>query len=299
MIVSLGLHGTGAQLVIPASRGPFALGRDAVDLASPALVHTHATIERVDAGVRIVARGDSLLYPSARGAPVRELLLYAGALAWLDNVPLIPLDESMRALRPLLAQSMSIDNHAWVDNAIATIATRDPLLVVGPPGLGADAIIGALDGTVHRVNLDDRRTFTSRAAVDLFAPRRGERVVFRALSVKRARYVLDYYTDRTRAIALVPLVARRTEIPRLLDAMWREAGCNDGVHVLGVEALDGLQRYAWPLDLDELRAHAPRLLALHQYGGLRAAARHLGVKHQTLSQHLERIGVPVPDRTMH
>lgn len=189
MIVSLGLVGTGEELPVPSSRDAFTIGStyDRGPLAPNHLAHGYlhgarATIERVGPGLRIKARGDSELYQSQRGPAVGELVLYAGGLAWIDAVPVIALDAELRALRPRLAQSISIERHAWVDHALSLIATREPLLLLGPPGLGQDAIADALAGTVHRANLDDRRTFTARTAAELFAVRRDERAVFRAVT---------------------------------------------------------------------------------------------------------------------
>ena len=89
---------------------------------------------------------------------------------------------------------------------------------------------------------------------------------------------------------------RPTEIERLLAALWRDLGTTARVDALGPRALRGLAAYRWPGNLTELRAHAPRLLAFHQRGGLRSAARALGVTHQTLAGHFNRIGFLVLDQ---
>ena len=130
----------------------------------------------------------------------------------------------------------------------------------------------------------------------MFTPRRDARVVLRATKANHARAVLDTYADRVSVVRLAPLATRPTEIARLLGAMWRDLGTAVRVEARGPRALRGLAAYRWPGNLTELRSHAPRLLAYHQRGGLRAAARALGVAHQTLSQHFNRIGFPVLDQ---
>ena len=58
-------------------------------------------------------------------------------------------------------------------------------------------------------------------------------------------------------------------------------------------ALDALVAHAWPNNLDELFEQAPRLLACLMHPTLRRAAEALGVTRQTLTQHLDRLGVAV------
>ena len=53
---------------------------------------------------------------------------------------------------------------------------------------------------------------------------------------------------------------------------------------------------AWRGNLDELRAMAARLLAYVEHPTLRTAAEALGIRRQTLAQHLDRVGVPTLDR---
>lgn len=132
--------------------------------------------------------------------------LAPGAVARFDGVSLLALDEPLLALRRRLTWSMGLDAHAAVDDAITAIATREPLLVVGPRGLDADVIIASL-GDVVRVDLDRERLTAARAA-RLFATR-DVRPVFRSIGAANARRVLDVYTERVRVLRLVPLAFRQ------------------------------------------------------------------------------------------
>ena len=62
-----------------------------------------------------------------------------------------------------------------------------------------------------------------------------------------------------------------------------------------MRAVRSIAAYSWPRNLDELRAHAGRLLAFVEHGSVRRAAAALGMRHQSLSGHYARIGFAVPD----
>ncbi len=114
----------------------------------------------------------------------------------------------------------------------------------------------------------------------------------RAVSVRRGARVLDSYAARVRVVRLTPLAKRPTEIARLLDGILRdELHEAAGASALGPSLLQAVERFHWPRNLDELREYAPRLLALQRHGKVSAAARSLGITRQTLSQHMERVGV--------
>lgn len=199
---------------------------------------------------------------------------------------LLAVDARLLRLRPLLAMSIGLDAHAAVDDALGAISTRAPLLVVGPRGLAEDAWLDELSDDTLRVDLDRERITAPRAA-SIFASDR--RVVFRAAKAKRAVIDLDSHIARVRTVVLAPLVERMGEVPRMLDAIVRELGEAHGVEAFKPELLVGVGRYTWPRGVDELREHARRLVALHRCGSVRAAARSLGVAHQTLAQHLARV----------
>ena len=190
------------------------------------------------------------------------------------------------ALRPLIARSIGLDAHAAVDDVLDAIAARDPLLVVGPAGLDEEAWLGELADDAIRVDLEHGKLTAHRAAT-LFAHARERCVVFRALTMRRVRVTLDAYAARVRTVRLVPLAERPGEIARLLDAELRELGADLGA--LDAKTIAACERHRWPGNLDALRAHAPRMLAVARHGSVRAAARALGITRQTLDAHLERV----------
>jgi len=118
MIVALGVHGSGlAPRPLAADRRAFTVGAGAGDLVVPGAADVHAIVERVGDALRVTAVADRPIYRSPWTASVREVLLYAGAgaVAWLGEVPLLALDESMMRLRPRLAWSMGLDAAGPVD----------------------------------------------------------------------------------------------------------------------------------------------------------------------------------------
>lgn len=297
MITVVRFHGSdAAPLAVPSGHASIGSAPDC-DLVVPGAASAHATAEHADGGLRVVAIGHQPLYSAPWTPAVREVLVRPGGVCWVGAVPLVALDDSMAALRSRLAWSLGLDAHGAIDDALAMISDRGPLLVVGPDGLDEDALIAALDGNVVCIDLDEPRALPAPQAARVFAPRRDSRLVLRSTKLARARSVLDTYADRVHTVTLAPLASRPDEIVRILASLWRgELQTSARVDALGPRALRGLAAYRWPGQIDELRAHAPRLLAYHQRGGLRAAARALGIAHQTLGQHLARIGVPVIDQ---
>ena len=107
---------------------------------------------------------------------------------------------------------------------------------------------------------------------------------------------LDVYTDRVRSIELRALACRGHEIARLLAVLWRdELGSDRSVAALGPASLRGLAVHGWDGNFAALRVAAVRVLAYAEHRTVRAAARALGVRHQSLCSYLHRIGVEVID----
>lgn len=294
MIVAVRLHGSdAAPLAVPSGRASIGSAPDC-DLVVPGAAPAHATVEHADRGLRVTAIGDQPLYSAPWTPAVREVLVRPGGVCWVGNAPLVALDDSMTVLRLRLARSLGLDAHGAVDDALVAAGTREPLLVLGPRNLDDDALISALDGNVVVIDLDEPRALPAPQAARVFAPRRDSRLVLRATGLPRARSVLDNYLLAVRVVTLAPLASRPGEIARLLTGIWQgELRTRIRAEALGPKALRGLAGYRWPGNLTELRAHAPRLLAYHQRGGLRAAARALGCSHQSLADHFYRIGFPV------
>lgn len=329
MIAELRFYGSSLPpLLLAEGRRTFTIGAGDCDLVVPpevaiGVAQVHAIVERVEVGIRVREHGSGHgLYRSPRSPRVDELLLHAGAVGWVGSCPLLALDHGLAALRPRLAWSMGLDAHAAVDEAITPVGEGAPIAIVGPHNLDAVALtqgihdagaardreilicadsmvppFGAFDGTVV-VDLDRVRRLPSSQVVAIFAPRCPARVIFLASDERVLRHRLDVYTERVRTFALVPLARRGEEIARLLQTIWRhQLGSNRSVDALGPIALRGMGMHRWRGNFDELRAMAVRLLAYVEHPSLRRAARALGVRHQTLGQHLTRIGVPILDQS--
>jgi DNA-binding NtrC family response regulator len=159
-------------------------------------------------------------------------------------------------------------------------------------GLPILGLLGHAHGATVFVDLDRVDALPARVAAALFDPARGLRLIFAAADETRARARLDHYRDQVTAIALTPLAARPDDIVPILAFHWAtELDTAHPVEALGAAALDALVAHAWPNNLDELFDQAPRLLACLTHPTLRRAAEALGVTRQTLTQHLDRLGV--------
>jgi hypothetical protein len=328
-ITSLRFYGSPhAPLPLPARARLFTIGTAPCDITVPhELAHdvapVHATIERVEGAIRIC---DQLsrhgLYRRPRSARVPELLLYPGAVGWVGGCGIVALTPALEALRATLARCVGLDAHLAIDEAIAIVADGGPIALLGPRNLdvmmlaraihaagpdGGAAFAGCVDDAevpmiegatgTRVIELDRVRRFPAGQVAAMFAARCEARVILLAHDERVVRRHLDAHAERVRWIALAPLGQRRHEVVRLLQGIWRdELGTARRVDALGARALDGLAAHAWRGNLDELRAMAARLLAYVEHPTLRAAAEALGIRRQTLAQHLDRVGVPTLDR---
>lgn len=305
----------------------FTIGAGACDLVIPPelardVAPVHATIERVEGAIRI---RDQLsrhgLYRTPRAPRVVELLLHPGAVGWVGGCAILAVDHGLEALRTRLAWSMGLDAHAVVDGAVAAVGDGVPLALLGPAGLDAAALARAIHdagadrgrpfvtcdgaetpsldsfaGTVA-IDLDRTRKLAASCVAALFASHCPARVIFLANDERVLRRHLDVYTERVRALMLTPLNRRPHEVTRLLQTIWSDELRSERlVADVDPRALDGMAAQRWRYNFDDLRAAAPRLLAYLEQPSLRRAAQALGVRHQTLAQHLHRMGVPILDQ---
>ena len=302
----------GSDLVIPRSR-------------STAVSAVHALIARlgddaVGASLLVQDLGSANGTFATRGAPrAASFHIHGGDTFWIADVALQATDPYLDALRSHLACHVGLTRTAAVDEAVAIVASDRPLLLLGARGTGARRLAGVIHATsIHRdrplvlgalpllgllghahgatvfVDLDRVDALPARVAAALFDPARGLRLIFAAADETRARARLDHYRDQVTAIALSPLAARPDDIVPILAFHWAtELDAKHRVEALGPAALDALVAHAWPNNLDELFEQAPRLLACLMHPTLRRAAEALGVTRQTLTQHLDRLGVAV------
>ena len=189
------------------------------------------------------------------------------------------------------------------------------MALVGPPGTGAEWLALQIhDTSAHRaapfvvlshasppidhrgtafIDLDTTPTTATTAEASVFAAMKRTRVIVgtaRAVTQRRLER-LAHHRYAVGVIDLVPLARRPHDVVPLLDAHWanvlrshrRVEELGDGVHYLA--------EHPWPGNLDELHKQSRRLLALLEQPTIRAAARSLGIRRQTLSGHLGRLGL--------
>ena len=130
-----------ALALLPVQRA-FTIGAGGCDLVVPralsALVEPlHAALDRVGSGLRVrdqtTAHG---IFRALRGPRVDELLVEAGDVFWLADVPFLALDTHLEALRSRVAWCVGLDRHVAIDDALEAIA-NGPIVLVGPPGSDA------------------------------------------------------------------------------------------------------------------------------------------------------------------
>ncbi|MBK9032148.1 MAG: FHA domain-containing protein [Myxococcales bacterium] len=314
-------------LALSTAQASFSIGAEACDLVvvradAPGLSAYHARLERTQSGLRVHDQGSKNgVYASPSTGRVASLEVEAGDRFWLGDLELLALDPELEVLRPALGACLGLGDDARIDRALTLAAQGGPVALIGAPGTGAARLARQLhDASTRRasfflaltatplppldhatggtvfVDLEGVQRVTASAAASLFATPPRLRPIFAAGSARRLRARLDRHADEVAVIELVPLAQRPQDVAPLLAQHWvSELHSRRRVAELG-DGLAGLEAHTWPGNLDELYEHAPRLLAYLEHGTLRAAAAALGVRHQTLAGHLERLGLVVGRR---
>lgn len=313
---------------LPAEQATFTIGAKGCDVIVPrrisrAVSWRHARLEREGSALRVVDLGSrNGSFAGAGRAREASFQVPPGGTFQLADVEILATDLGLEATRAHLACAIGIDRDAEVDQAVIDVASGEPLLLVGAHGTGKRRLAAVIHATGPQrdnvridgapvpglirfaqgasvyVDLDTLPALPARYVAALFDRRRGLRLIFATTDERHARRCLDHYTARLRTIALTPLAWRLQDVVHLLQFIWStEWASVEPVAALGPDALAALAAYPWPRNLEELYDQAPRLLAYQQRGGLRPAAAALGIRHQTLAQHLARLGFPiVPQR---
>jgi len=319
------LHLTGRRsppLSLSTALTSFSIGTEGCDLllsrlVTPYVSAYHARLERTPGGLRVIDQGSKNgLFSSPTTGRVSALEVGAGGRFWLADVEVLALDAELEALRPALAACIGLDDEVRIDRALAWVGAGGPLALIGPPGTGAARLarqihdtsarrasfflelnrgpLPALDhgcGTVF-VDLETVPLMAPAASI-LFASPPRVRAIVSATTERRVRTRLAQHRDQVSVIELVPLARRPHDVVPLLAAHWvnvlrsrrRVAELGAGVRHLAA--------HSWPGNLDELHQQSPRLLALLEHPTLRAAAQALGIRRQTLSGHLARLGLTI------
>lgn len=245
--------------------------------------------------------------------------IVAGESFRVGNVTLLAMDEQMVLLRPLLQWALGFKAHAYVDEQLQVIAAGGPLLLLGEPHCEqrwlaeqihatsarrysgfvpvsrpfVDTMLaGATSGTAF-VNLAGVDLLPAPFVKELFGDTYRVRPIVAAPNEKTADEHLGHENARRLAkISIPPIRERREDVPRILNSLFRREPLNSKRSVTELEgAAEVVMAFDWPDNFEDLRRNAPRILALIEEGGnKRAAARRLGVKHQSLNSTLARIG---------
>lgn len=245
----------------------------------------------------------------------------AGESFRVGNVALLAMDEQMVLLRPQLAWVLGFKAHAQVDEMLQLVASGEPLLLIGEPGceqrwlaeqihctsarrhagfvavsppLTEQALAGATGGTAF-LDLAGADRVPAPFVKELFGDTYRVRPILAAPDLETAAEHLGHQNaHKLRPIAIPAVRTRRDDVPRILNSLFRREPLSSKRDVadLGEPAVESLKAFHWPGNFDDLRRNAPRILALVECGGnKRAAARMLGIKHQSLSDALARIGL--------
>lgn len=311
-------------LPLDPARRRFSIGAGDCDLVIPREISknisaVHAVIDRRGSALEVRDQGSKNGSYRTRGEPHLAVFpVPAGQTFWLADVQFQSMDPLLDVLRRAVAWSIGLDNDAAIDAAIEAVSLGGPLALVGPPGCDAELLAAAIHAASTRRNnfflvattaplpsLEHARSGTTfvdlrrlkkvpAAYVAALLDGSGlHRPIFAADDPRDLRKHLDEHDRKLSVVTLTPLARRRKEVPRLLAYHWAETlRTHRRIEELGA-AVDALARYDWPRGVEELREHSPRILAYLEHGTLRDAAAALGVAHQTLAKHFQRIGLPI------
>jgi len=129
----------------------------------------------------------------------------------------------------------------------------------------------------------------------LFDASFGARLIALASSPDIAQRALtDAKVGLMQHVPVRPLAYRDGEIHKLLDRQFAEHTFHLRTDDLTPANQDALKTYHWPGNFDELRGIADAIIAHATLGGLRPAAKSLGISHGTLARRFERVGLKLP-----
>ncbi len=333
-VTALRVVGRNVELLLSPAQASFTLGGAAspevdVTLDGDGVSRLHVILQRKGPKLRVLdQRSTNGTYYRDRFDPDFELAP-GDVFEVTRRIKLIALDEHLRLLRPRLQWALGLRAHAAVDDALAAIATNEPILLAGPawceqrtlaeeihrrsPFRARDFVTApatfetrqeqdaklehAARGTLYLDLTGATDPLPNHFVSSLFAG--AIRPIVVASTEAQAEKMIDSYARRLLVIKLPPLAARREDIPRLLDALILQAGMGKGqaepapLAALGDDNVAGLKAYDWPGNFADVRRAVPRLHALLTNGiKLRPAARALGLKSvSSLIEALHRINV--------
>jgi hypothetical protein len=271
---------------------------------------------------------------SSHGTFVRERRLESSAdlspgdMFTARPMTFVCLNDELRRYRPTVFEilgSGAVRPPDWVMVQAATGSV--PMLLTGEAGCDLDRLARAIHAMSSRRNQTPVEVATmppERAAQVAMAEQASQTSLILSLGQDGAPLHPDFVSTlfdasvRIRLIALAssPDIARRAltdanvglmqhvpvralayrngEILKLLDRQFAERAFHLRADDLMPMNQDALKTHPWPGNFDELREIAGALIAHATLGGLRPAAKLLGISHQTLARRFERIGLETP-----
>lgn len=130
------------------------------------------------------------------------------------------------------------------------------------------------------------RLFDTSIGVRLLALASSPDIARRALTDAKVRLMQH--------VEVRPLAYREGEIHELLDRRFGERAFRFRTADLTRANQEALKTYHWPGNFDELRQIADAVIAHATLGGLRPAAKTVGLSHQTLQRRFVRLGLRYP-----
>jgi hypothetical protein len=130
------------------------------------------------------------------------------------------------------------------------------------------------------------RLFDTSIGVRLLALASSPDIARRALTDAKVRLMQH--------VEVRPLAYREGEIHELLDRRFGEQAFRFRTADLTRANQEALKTYHWPGNFDELRQIADAIIAHATLGGLRPAAKTVGLPHQTLQRRFVRMGLRLP-----
>jgi hypothetical protein len=326
-VTALRVIGTGVELPFPRPGDQrFTIGAaayPAVDLSlhAPTVSRLHAEVVVDGNKVRVVDAGSTngIFLHDRRE---REFQVTAGQVFRIADLLVIALDDALRSLRPALAAGLGFDAHAAVDGALTAAAEGGPLLMLGRAGCDQARIaravhvasarrrmpfveIGELEGRAAEktallqaskgtayIDLRATRRMTAFVVSELFGTTYHIRPIFTAPDRSRVDRELGSYATQLRSFMVPTLAERAHDIPALFNQIFEtELRTARRVEELGAANVQALTQRAWADNIDGLRRVAPKLLARMEAGSVLGAAKRLGIRHQSLHETFDALGL--------
>jgi FHA domain len=238
------------------------------------------------------------------------------------------LNDEMRQYRPIVSEilgSGAVRDPDWVMVQAAT--GSGPMLLTGEAGCDLDRLARALHAMSSRrlrkavevaIAPQDRVALVALAqqafktsmilplghegaplnpdfVSTLFDASLGVRLIALASSPDIARCALtDAKVGLMQHVPVRPLAYRNGEIHKLLDRQFAERAFHLRTDELTTVNQDALKTYHWPGNFDELREIVDAIIAHATLGGLRPAAKSLGISHHKLARRFEHVGLRIP-----